>query len=228
MKTSNILIIIASALIVSFILAIIIITKQQYDIDDINENKIEIELTDFNLIVAGTRTNFIVEQAEQNKLVINYQSKKNIPKNLYSVRGDTLYINKNLNAINGRMRVYFKNITSLTAHNESRVYLEDIKSSDIVINTDNTRLLIANNNMPDDTVSITLNVKNNSDVRIENININKININADKSKIFLFYGVNINELDAKLTNHSNLDAQTLIKDPIIDTDSTSSYFFNMR
>lgn len=224
MKKSNIIIAVYAAFIFAVILFVFIITKSQYNLNKINQNRKEIVLNDFNVIVGQNRSKCIIEQGSENKIVVNYLKEDKIPADLFVLKNDTLFINKNMTHYNGRTRVYFKEINTIEALEESSVYIEDIMSDKIKLVLNDARINFCNRHISDDK-KIDLDIHAiNSQIRIDYTNVNKLNVYANKSRIDCFQGNTFEKVIAELEDKSHLYLnQTPNERPTIVSDRTSHY-----
>lgn len=227
MKRSNIIITVYSALIFALILFIFIITKSKYNLDAINQNKKEIELSDIRVIVGKSNSKATLLQGNENKIVINYLTEKSIPTALYLVKNDTLFINKNIEHYNGYLHVYFKDAGTFESIEKSKLDIKNVSLDKIILKTTDARIVLSNSDVDKDKKIDVDIYGEDATVYVHHTNIDKLNVFADNSYLGFIEGNTFEEITADLKNKSYLYTNRApVEPPVIKSDKSSHYGSN--
>ena len=200
MKTSN-YILIALFVFVTVSLLVLFISARGHENGEgrFNFTQKEYPLDNIKVIVAEPGVFIHIRTSENNSLIVHYPIDEKEPVNAYRISSDTLFVSKVIyqnEKINPAIDVYVGHLSSLVAKSNSNINVDDFTIDKLVINADQAFVGFHNSSIGEAIIqaehsgismystkveSIFGKLENNSSLRGDSKNIQKIDIEKDQN-----------------------------------------------
>ena len=204
MKTSNYILIALFAFVTVSLSVLFISARGHENGDRLNFIQKEYLFDSVNVIVAEPEANIIIRTSDNNFLKVHYPKNEKEPENTYRVSNDTLFVAKAVlsNGMDMHTDVYVSHLSSLVARSKSDIHIHDFTFNKLEINAYQARVNFQSSSIEEAIiqadnsdvsmylmkgVSIFGKIENNSSLRGDSKNIQKIDMVKDQNSRFNFY-----------------------------------------
>lgn len=215
MKTSNIILISLFSIIGLFLLSLTI----QSDPRKIETERQSVSLPQCRHLVVNSNCNLSLLVGLNDSLTWQYKKNTNPDPPSFSSKGDTLFLNwhvvKDAPIV---VAIFCKVLESVTV-NESTLYLTQLNATRFQINGSQCKVNLLDNISVD---SISINLKNGSNLSSSNTTLKSANIKLESSEA-RFYNVPLNQLTANISQNSTLYAIQVMHANVTKDESSKYY-----
>ena len=204
MKTSNYILIALFGFVTVSLLVLFISSRGHENGENSNFSQKEYPLDSVNVIVADQEIFINIRTSEKNSLKVRYPKDEKKPENVYRVSNDTLFVAKAVlsNGMDMHTDVYVSHLSSLVARSKSDIHIHDFTFNKLEINAYQARVNFQSSSIEEAIiqadnsdvsmylmkgVSIFGKIENNSSLRGDSKNIQKIDMVKDQNSRFNFY-----------------------------------------